>query len=146
MRSRPVARGSRVPQWPTFLVLSRRRTIATTSCDVMPGALSTSRTPSRLVKFMIDRLQNSFLDFGERAADARPGCESVSAAAEQPADLAHIDLRRLRAQAHAHASVSNLLEERRGDDPVDGADVIDEPLGIVRLHAQIFRGFRVQGK
>ena len=43
--SMPVAMGSKVPQWPIFLVFRQRRATATTSCDVMPGALSTRRTP-----------------------------------------------------------------------------------------------------
>src|SRR5579859_6846656 len=115
MRSRPVASGSSVPQWPTFFVLSRRRTIATTSCDVMPDALSTRRTPSRLVKFMIDGLQNFFLYFGERTGQTRPGGKHVAATAEAAADLAHIHFGRLRAQAHAHPPIPDLLEERRCD-------------------------------
>ena len=43
--SRPVAIGSRVPAWPTLRTDSTRRARATTSCDVMPGALSTSSRP-----------------------------------------------------------------------------------------------------
>jgi hypothetical protein len=44
--STPVASGSRVPPWPTRLIFSSRRTFDTTSCEVMPAGLSTTRTPS----------------------------------------------------------------------------------------------------
>ncbi len=44
----PVANGSSVPVCPTRVLRgNRRRTVATTSCDVMPSGLSTMRTPSR---------------------------------------------------------------------------------------------------
>src|SRR5687768_12738198 len=44
--SRPVASGSSVPQWPIFFCLRSRRTFCTTSCEVRPGSLSTSSSPS----------------------------------------------------------------------------------------------------
>src|SRR5206468_7860413 len=43
--STPVAIGSRVPAWPTLRVPARRRTRATTSCDVIPPGLSTTTSP-----------------------------------------------------------------------------------------------------
>src|SRR5436190_22994988 len=46
MRS-PVAFGSSVPQWPTFLMPKRRRMASTTSCDVGPAGLSMRMAPSR---------------------------------------------------------------------------------------------------
>src|SRR4051794_24997156 len=42
----PVASGSSVPEWPTFLVCNTPRNFATTSCDVQPAALSTTTRPS----------------------------------------------------------------------------------------------------
>src|SRR5579863_2991493 len=43
--STPVAIGSSVPAWPTRRVCARRRTRATTSCDVRPAGLSTMSRP-----------------------------------------------------------------------------------------------------
>src|SRR5207245_1991459 len=94
-RSRPVAMGSRVPQWPTFFIWRRRRTIATTSCDVIPGALSTRRTPSGVaVNDMANLLHHSLLDVGQASADPRTGRQLVAASAEFLADRA--DVRRVR--------------------------------------------------
>src|ERR1700761_6587826 len=45
MTSTPVAIGSSVPAWPTRRVRARRRTRATTSCEVMPPGLSTMTRP-----------------------------------------------------------------------------------------------------
>src|ERR1700761_2475247 len=45
MTSTPVAIGSSVPAWPTRRVRARRRTRATTSCEVMPPGLSTMTSP-----------------------------------------------------------------------------------------------------
>src|SRR4051812_8302010 len=42
----PVAIGSKVPAWPTLRVSASLRQRATTSCDVQPDGLSTTRTPS----------------------------------------------------------------------------------------------------
>src|SRR5205814_8660768 len=92
-RSNPVAIGSSVPQWPIFLNPSCRRVSATTSCDVMPSALSTKRTPSGIATDDITNfLQNFSFDFRERAADARTGGENMSAATKFFADGAHVYL------------------------------------------------------
>src|SRR5436853_632672 len=47
MMSNPVALGSSVPQWPTFLIANRRRIASTTSCDVGPEGLSMRTAPSK---------------------------------------------------------------------------------------------------
>src|SRR5438309_1198488 len=92
-QSNPVAMGSSVPQWPIFLNPSCRRVSATTSCDVMPSALSTKRTPSGIATDDITNfLQNFSFDFRERAADARTGGENMSAATKFFADGAHVYL------------------------------------------------------
>src|SRR5262249_24430523 len=43
--STPVASGSSVPRWPTRRVPSQRRAASTTSCEVQPPGLSTTRKP-----------------------------------------------------------------------------------------------------
>src|SRR5207248_7727197 len=47
MTSSPVAIGSSVPAWPTFIVPRARRTRFTASWEVMPDGLSTNATPLR---------------------------------------------------------------------------------------------------
>ena len=44
--STPDANGSSVPPWPTRFVAASRRTRATTSCEVGPAGLATTRMPS----------------------------------------------------------------------------------------------------
>src|SRR5579859_6048620 len=55
MTRTPMAMGSRVPAWPTRRVCARRRTRATTSCEVMPPGLSTMTRPGgqALVVFVV---------------------------------------------------------------------------------------------
>src|SRR3954468_8355563 len=90
-RRSPVAIGSRVPQCPTFFICRRRRAIATTSCEVIPAALSTRRTPSGVaVNDMADLLHYSLLYLCQSAAAPRPGRELVAAAAKFLADGADI--------------------------------------------------------
>src|SRR5207248_3012835 len=136
-----VASGSSVPQWPTFLMPSLRRTIATTSCDVILGALSTSRTPSTLVgsilDFVADHFQHLRLDARKVAADARAGGERVPAATVTHADFADIDARVFRAQAHADFAFGEFLEKRGDDHALDRADVIDEALVVLGLGADL---------
>src|SRR3954471_16307018 len=99
-KSKPVAIGSSVPQWPTFFIWRRRRTIATTSCDVIPAALSTRSTPSGVaVNDIADLLENFTFDFGKSSADPCPGRELVPAAAELRTDRA--DIRALGFRPHA---------------------------------------------
>src|SRR5690606_41320183 len=43
--STPVACGSSVPRWPTRRVPNQRRAASTTSCDVPPAGLPTTRKP-----------------------------------------------------------------------------------------------------
>src|SRR5438552_1723311 len=71
--SNPVANGSSVPACPTRCDPTTRRTIATTSCDVTPGGLSTSnRPPTSVVGVSIGPGWNgSFFDLREKTLDVR---------------------------------------------------------------------------
>src|SRR6059058_486787 len=111
-RSRPVAIGSSVPQWPIFLIPSCRRASATTSCEVIPSALSTRRTPSGIATDNITNfLQNFLFYFCERAANPRAGRENVSAAAKFLANGADIHLFVFRTHAHTHFAVGQFLKK-----------------------------------
>src|SRR3954454_17330595 len=112
--SRPVAIGSRVPQCPTFFICRRRRTIATTSCEVIPAALSTRRTPSGVaVNTIANLLQDFFFHLSQRAADSRARRELVPAAAELFANSAHVRRIGFRSHADPHLALGQFLEEHR---------------------------------
>src|SRR3954468_8831159 len=126
-RRRPVAIGSRVPQCPTFFICKRRRTIATTSCEVIPAALSTSRTPSGVaVNDMANFLQNFFFHLRQGAADARPGRQLVSASAEFLTDGANVCRIGFGTHAHALLSLRQFFEKHCHHDPLDRAEIIDQ--------------------
>src|SRR5207245_2219854 len=110
--SNPVARGSSVPQWPTFFVPSARRAIATTSCDVIPAALSTRRTPLISRELCMDRFQNFFLHLRETPARAQARRKRVAASTELDGNLADIGLRILGAQRAPHEAALQFLEKR----------------------------------
>src|SRR5437660_5541590 len=138
-KSNPVAIGSSVPQWPIFLNPSCRRRSATTSCEVMPSALSTSRTPSGTAADDITHfLQNFLFHFRECAADACAGCQNVSAAAEFFTDGADVHFFVLRPHADAHFTVCEFLKKDGDDDPANRAQMIDKPFIMFRQHAQLF--------
>src|SRR5437868_11159414 len=95
--------GSSVPQCPTFLICKRRRTKATTSCEVMPAALSTSRTPSGVMPDNNTGFLHDFLrHFGQVAAHPGSRGQGVTTASETLADGAHINCFIFRPHAHAY--------------------------------------------
>src|SRR5439155_20117776 len=55
---RPVAFGSSVPQWPTFLIPKCRRIASTTSWDVGPAGLSMRSAPSSAENSCMSRKSN----------------------------------------------------------------------------------------
>src|ERR1051325_895333 len=160
MSNRPVAFGSRVPQWPTFLMPKRRRMRSTTSCEVRPAGLSTRMPPSseensiRAIgwKSVFEvsllaspagkslRAAQRLLHFGEHAAldahwpagHARTGGRGMAAAAENFRHGVDVHLLALGTEADAGERGINLLEQDRDDHRIDCADVVDQSLAVVR--------------
>src|SRR4029077_8374464 len=139
--------GSSVPQCPTFLISSLRRISATTSCDVMPSALSTSKTPSGVAANDITNcLQNSLFDFSERTAHACTCRQSMSTAAEFLTDRAHVCLFTLRTHAHTHFAVGQFFKKDGDNNSADGAEMIDQAFIVFGKNAELGRGFQTQAK
>ena len=59
----------------------------------------------------------------------------MAAAAELAADFAHVHLVALGAQADARELRLHLLEDAGDDDRLDGADVVNQALGVVAVRA-----------
>src|SRR5947199_771855 len=136
-RSKPVAMGSSVPQWPTLLISSLRRTNATTSCDVIPAALSTSRTPSGVALDCCTGLfHDFFLYFRQCPANARPGGEDMAATTKLCANRADIERFIFRAHADAHFSIGQFFEENGHDHTANCAQMIDQPFVVFRNHPE----------
>src|SRR5512146_2936291 len=74
---RPVANGSSVPAWPTRLMPVARRTCDTTSCDVMPAGLSTSRRPPSSVVGVAGAGRVAIFELSEQGFDSRRARETV---------------------------------------------------------------------
>src|SRR4029077_12072396 len=85
--STPVANGSSVPVCPARRTRSTRRTWSTTSCEVGPEGLSTTRTPSTagllLVFFFGSRPRRGLVDLVEQPRDAVAGVETLVVLEEQ---------------------------------------------------------------
>src|SRR4051794_16790953 len=108
--------GSSVPQWPTFLICNRRLTSATTSCEVMPAALSTNSTPSGVaLNDITNFLQHTLLRFRERSANACARGEFVPAATKFLGNRTHISGITFGAHTYPHFSFWEFFEEN-GDD------------------------------
>ena len=88
---------------------SWRLTTATTSCDVISSALSTSKTPSGVARLRASRTVSRITLCSTSANDPRtraPAASGVSSAAKLLANCADIDPGALRAHADTHFAVS----------------------------------------
>src|SRR5436305_9327505 len=140
--SKPVAIGSSVPQCPIFFVSSFRRVSATTSCEVMPSASSTRRTPSGAAfKDFTNLLQNLLFDFGKTSANARAGSQCMSAAAEFLANSANIDRFVFRTHAHAHFAISKFFKKDGHDHAANCPEMIDQTFVVFGKDTQLCGGF-----
>ena len=137
-----MAIGSSVPQWPIFLVPSCCRASATTSCDVIPSALSTSRTPSGdagALNGFTSFLQNFLFHFGKGAADPRTGSECMAATAKFLADRANIDPLVFRSHTDAYLAVGKFLEKNSDDDAANCPEMIDQSFIVFGNHTKFCR-------
>src|SRR6266478_3620824 len=117
---------------------SFRRVSATTSCEVMPSALSTSRTPSgSALKDFMNFLQNLFFDFGKTSANARAGSQCMPTAAEFLANRANIDGFVFRTHAHAHFALGKFFKKDGDDHAANRPEMIDQAFVVFGKNAQI---------
>src|SRR5947209_11584256 len=120
---------------------SCRRTSATTSCDVIPGALSTSKTPSGdAAKDVTSFLQDLLFHVGERSFYSRAGRKDVTAAAKFFANRANIHLVAFRTHAHPDFAFREFLKKYCNDDAADRAQMIDQSFIVFGENAELFRG------
>src|SRR5258708_6759642 len=143
----PVAKGSRVPQCPTFCTPKRWRTVATTSWLVIGASLSTRSNPSRVLKdFIAEVIDCLGPHFCERAANPRSGRELMTAAARGGAYPVRIYFRVLRPDADPNALVRKFFEEDCHHDRIDAPDYVDQPINIRGVNGQSLLSFLSQAE
>src|ERR1051326_6344639 len=118
---------------------------STTSCEVGPAGLSMRIAPSngsnggmasaRRVEGLFYRGDDTALGGQRSAADARAGGGVVAAAAKPGGDLVDIDPLAFGPEADPGEFRFQFLEHTGDDDGFDGADMIDEPLGVGGIRA-----------
>src|SRR6266849_3616561 len=119
-----------------------RRTSATTSCEVIPSALSTSRTPSGVgFKDLTNFLQDSLFDFSKRPGHPRARSESMSAAAKLLADGTNVDGIAFRTHADAHLAVGQFFEEDGDDHTASRAEMVDQAFVVFGKNTKLRSGF-----
>ena len=150
---RPLANGSSVPPWPTRFVAASRRTSPTTSWEVGPTGLATTRTPSRAAPSpralqRADRGdqplglgEDRAARLGDRQRDRRAGRPGVAAAAERAGQDRRVDAARLRPDADP-GPLPRLLEDDRDLGLLGLGEQVDDPLGVRRRSRRSRRGRR----
>src|ERR1043165_526750 len=140
--SKPVAPGSSVPQCPAFLIWKWRRMLSTTSCEVGPAGLSTRSAPSnasnsciglmRRIKRPLNGVEHLPLPGVRLARNASAGSCLMAASAKLFGDFVHIHLLAFGSQANPRQLGFNFFENQGHHDRFNGANMVDQPLGIVR--------------
>src|SRR5579884_2802486 len=150
MMSRPVALGSSVPQWPTFLRRNVLRIASTTSCEVGPAGLSIRSAPSNgsnscmanRGKFgrLFRRVQRFFyggddppLDGQRWSGNPRACSSTMAASAKERRNLVHVHLLAFGTQANARQFGRDFLEKTRDDHRFNRADMVNQPFRVIGL-------------
>lgn len=130
-----------------FFVLSARRVIATTSCDVMPAALSTSRTPSISVPdFIRESFQKVVFYLFERAIHASARGHGMSAAMEFFCKPYRHRFWEIWSGAHAHLTFGEFLKKYGGLYALDRAQVINNAFVVLRKDFEFFNQIQREEK
>src|SRR5438093_6552427 len=118
---------------------------STTSWEVGPAGLSMRIAPSSgpnscmastgRVEGLFDRRDHAALNGQGSARDAGAGRGAVAAAAKLAGDVAHVHAVAFRAEADARQFRIQLFKDAGHDDRFDGADVVNEPLGVGGVRA-----------
>ena len=148
--STPEANGSSVPPCPIRRVCARRRTSATTSCDVGPAGLATTRTPSipgasgwrgtasggrRARDGVGEPLclgEDPAARLGQRGLDRRARRAGVPTTTERAGQDGRIDAAGLRPDGQPRGRRSGLLEQDRDLGRLRLRQEVDEALGVRR--------------
>ncbi len=148
MMSRPVAFGSSVPQWPTFLM---PKLAADGVHDIVrrrAGGFINENGAVECGKFLHEN-ENYFAAFSARftaamtlrcTASGLPGMRAPAAAGWPPppncaADFADVHLGAFRAQADARHFRLHFLEHAGDDDRLNRAEVVNQAFRVVALRA-----------
>src|ERR1044071_4163631 len=123
---------------------NRRRIASTTSWDVGPAGLSMTMGPARGVNFClflpgiqtaVDSGDDLLLDGQRRSWNTRAGGRGMASTAKFSGDFIYVHFLALGTQADASQFGLQFLKHTRDNHRLDGADMIDEALGVAAIGA-----------